>query len=202
MKKRKDIAMNKPQDIASGSAKGIAGLPDNQKALLQALSIIGRPAMPALLSAVTGIPETEATNHLAELTAARVLQRGVKKRRRVYSFHDEDVEKTFYNSMSPNHRRRLHADAARALEKEYGKETHLHCEELARHYIEARSKSKAVRYGLLAAKSLRKKYLNEKRSLRLLLVGLRSREYIHRLIWQNLRKEISVFREDIRLPDI
>jgi len=162
MKKRKDIAVNKPQDIASGSAKGIAGLPDNQKALLQTLSVIGRPAMPALLSVVTGIPETEVTNHLAELTATRALQRRVKKRRRVYSFHDEDVEKTFYNSMSPNHRRRLHAAAARALEKEYGKEAHLHCEELARHYIEAQSKNKAVRYGLPAAESLRKKHLNEK----------------------------------------
>jgi DNA-binding winged helix-turn-helix (wHTH) protein/tetratricopeptide (TPR) repeat protein len=178
---------------------GDAGIPDTLKQLLElqierldasdrnllmAASVAGGRfsawAGAALLE--TNAPEVEA--RCEDLAARHLMLRRAGTQELAdgsespqFEFKHALYREVLYSQLSATHRRRMHARLAEAMESLSSSAEQQFASELALHFEEARSYTRAVRYLILTAANARRRYAHED-SIRLLRHGLELLEHV------------------------
>jgi tetratricopeptide (TPR) repeat protein len=137
----------------------IERLPESERALLQAASVIGRDFSPALLRAMAG-GEEELDARLAALVQAEFLYEAVVADDPLYAFRHALTHDVAYESLAPARRRELHAAAARALERRFADRIDDALDQIAFHYGASDLHEPATRYLSRAARRSAERYAN------------------------------------------
>lgn len=151
-----------PATVRELVASRIDALPEGERALLLAASVIGRNFWPGLLAEISGQPET-AANTLKNLVA-RDLVRPLSTSRVAgdaeYSFKHMVVCDVAYATLTRAARRSRHAAVAAGIERRLGDRREL-AALLAHHWREAGEREKAIDYLLLAAERAREAWAQQ-----------------------------------------
>jgi DNA-binding CsgD family transcriptional regulator len=121
--------------------------------VLAVASVLGREFSLDALLRVTGLADAEVISVIEEAERAAILADRSLPGDIRYWFAHALFQEVIYQELSAVRRRRLHRDAARALEELYGANRNLHATELAEHFSrsdDATDLGKAVSYGKLA----------------------------------------------------
>ncbi len=117
-------------------------LPSNERALLQAASVLGRRFSAVVLEDVLGAPVEEA---LRSVNRADFVQERAAGHQRYYVFKHWLTQEAIYSTLLDGERKRLHARALEALE-----ETGTSAAELARHALASDAGERSVELSLAA----------------------------------------------------
>jgi tetratricopeptide (TPR) repeat protein len=137
----------------------IERLPEPERELLQAASVIGRDFAPSLL-AVTLEGAAELDARLAALVEAEFLYEAQGADEPVYAFKHALTHDVVYGSLPPERRRGLHAAVARALETRFADRPDEALEQIAFHYGASDLHEPASRYLARAARRSAERYAN------------------------------------------
>ena len=136
----------------------IERLPEAERALLQAASVIGRDFAPSLLRAMAGDGDLDA--RLAALVQAEFLYEAVVADDPLYAFKHALTHDVAYESLTPARRRALHAAAAVALETRFAERIDDALDQIAFHYGASDLHEPATRYLARAARRSAERYAN------------------------------------------
>src|SRR6185436_6251357 len=137
----------------------IERLPEAERALLQAASVIGRDFSPALLRAMTG-GEQNLDARLAALVQAEFLYEAVGAGDPLYAFKHALTHDVAYESLTRARRHALHAAAAGALEARFADRIDDALDQIAFHYGASDLHEPATRYLARAARRSAERYAN------------------------------------------
>jgi class 3 adenylate cyclase/tetratricopeptide (TPR) repeat protein len=135
-----------PATVQAVLAARIDRLPSPEKALLQTASVIGKDVPFALLRAISEGSEDELRHHLTQLQATEFLYETGSLSGLEYTFKHALTHEVTYESLTTEHRRRLHAAIVASIERLYSERLEEHTELLAHHAISAATWDKAVHY--------------------------------------------------------
>jgi class 3 adenylate cyclase/tetratricopeptide (TPR) repeat protein len=135
-----------PATIQAILAARIDRLPPEDKALLQAASVIGRDVPFALLKSIADIYEESLRRALTRLVAGEFLYERSVFPDLEYSFKHALTHETAYGSLLQDHRRALHARIVSAVEAVYGGRLAEQVDRLAHHAFRGDVWPKAVSY--------------------------------------------------------
>jgi class 3 adenylate cyclase/tetratricopeptide (TPR) repeat protein len=135
-----------PATIQAILAARIDRLPPEDKALLQAASVIGRDVPFALLKSIADIHEENLRRGLTRLVAGEFLYERSVFPDLEYSFKHALTHETAYGSLLQDHRRVLHARIVSAVEALYGGRLAEQVDRLAHHTFRGEVWPKAVSY--------------------------------------------------------
>jgi class 3 adenylate cyclase/predicted ATPase len=139
-----------PSTVQAILASRIDRLPSDAKELLQTLAVLGRQFELRLLQSVTQKPHKELEVVLAKLQAGEFIYEQPARRDIEYVFKHALTQEVTYNSVLIERRRKLHEQAAAAMESLYADRLEDCLSELARHYGHSRNTRKALEYISLA----------------------------------------------------
>ena len=125
----------------------IGRLEDAARRLCDAASVLGKGVEPALLRQMTGLDERVAMGAVDALLRRRILRLAGDE----LDFVHDRIREVAYSVLSAETRRRLHAEAARAIEERHTDDLEPYLATLARHCSEAELWAKAIHYRRLAA---------------------------------------------------
>jgi len=137
----------------------IERLPEPERALLQAASVIGRDFSPALLRAMASGDE-RLDARLATLVQAEFLYEALVADDPLYTFKHALTHDVAYESLAPARRRELHAAAGRALETRFAERIDDALDQIAFHYGASDLHEPATRYLARAARRSAERYAN------------------------------------------
>ncbi len=139
-----------PANIDDALSSRIDRLSSDERALLQALSVLRRPFRHALAAGLSDRAERAVSPILKRLEEAQFLLRQDNDEATSYRFRHGLYADAAYRTVLPETRTRLHRAAAAAIERDADSRLENHYFELARHYSAAEHAAKAVEYSLLA----------------------------------------------------
>jgi anti-anti-sigma factor len=132
--------------------------PDTQTLLRQA-AVLGPTFSFQLLHELSRFKEWEVLEHLDTVLERQLVRETGHEG--VLSFSHAEIHHVLYADLATTRRRRLHREAAQAIERLAGAQVERYAAELARHYGEANESEEAIRYSILAAKQAAAIYANE-----------------------------------------
>lgn len=134
----------------------LAPLQPAERAVLEALAVLGRPARPDFLLRVAGVAgDAPSLSALAEL---RLINRQVTRGELLIDFPTVDVRLGLYDTISASRRADLHARIAEYLEERSRLGEAVDLEVIAQHYLYSNVGPKAVEHALEAAERLHISY--------------------------------------------
>jgi len=137
----------------------IERLPEAERELLQAASVVGRDFPAALLDAmIEGDVDVDA--RLTALVEAEFLYEALVADEPVYAFKHALTHDVAYGSLAPARRRELHAAAARALEARFADRLDDGLDQIAFHYGASDLHEPATRHLARAARRSAERYAN------------------------------------------
>ena len=140
------LARPVPATVQAVLAARIDRLPDDDKRLLQAASVIGKNLPFSLLQATAELPENALRRHLARLQAAEFLYQTSLFPDLEYTFTHALTHEVAYGSILQERRRYLHARILEAIERLYPDRLAEHVERLAHHAVRGEVWDRAVDY--------------------------------------------------------
>jgi class 3 adenylate cyclase/tetratricopeptide (TPR) repeat protein len=135
-----------PPQVQSVIAARIDRLPAAQKQLLQEASVIGKNVPFELLTMISGEPEDEVRDVLAELQTAEFLQEAELFPNLEFTFKHSLTHKTAYEALLHERRRDIHSRIVDAIERLHSARITEHCERLAHHAFMGEAWPKALQY--------------------------------------------------------
>jgi class 3 adenylate cyclase/tetratricopeptide (TPR) repeat protein len=129
-----------PETLHALIAARLDGLGQEERALVQDASVLGKTFTRQALAAVSGLPERDLEPLLASLIAKEVLTIQADPRspeRGQYGFLQDLVRTVAYETLSKRDRKRKHLQAAAHIEEAWGQDEDEVVEVLASHYLEA-----------------------------------------------------------------
>jgi serine/threonine protein kinase/phosphoribosyl 1,2-cyclic phosphodiesterase/tetratricopeptide (TPR) repeat protein/anti-anti-sigma regulatory factor len=132
--------------------------PDTQTLLRQA-AVLGPTFSFPLLHELSRLKEWEVLEHLDTVLERQLVREAAQEG--MLSFSHAEIYHVLYADLATTRKRRLHREAAQAIERLAGAHVERYAAELARHYCEANESEEAVRYSLMAAKQAAAAYANE-----------------------------------------
>jgi predicted ATPase len=139
-------ALQLPATVQGVVGARIDRLPDDEKALLQMMAVIGHRCPRRLLLQVLTEPEAEVLQRLINLQAAEWLYELPAVLEPTYTFKHVLTQDVAYHSLSQARQRALHERTARAIEALAGERLAEHYGELAHHYRRSGNSQQAVVY--------------------------------------------------------
>ncbi len=139
-----------PPTVQGVLASCIDRLPQEEKALLQTLSVIGKEFSLSLLKKVVERPDDELQPMLSHLQAAEFIYEQPAFPEVEYIFKHALTQEVAYTSVLMERRRALHERTAQAIEQLFHNRLEDHYGELAHHYTRSGNTEKAVEYLHLA----------------------------------------------------
>jgi len=139
-----------PATVQGVLAARIDRLPDEEKELLQTLSVIGKELPFDLLLSVAEGGEEALRGRLSRLQAGEFIYEQPAFPEPEYTFKHGLTQQVAYESLLLERRERLHEQTARAIEALYGDALEEHYRDLAHHYGHTENIPKAVEYLHLA----------------------------------------------------
>jgi class 3 adenylate cyclase/tetratricopeptide (TPR) repeat protein len=139
-----------PATVQAILAARIDRLHNDEKNLLQTLSILGREFVLSLARAVAGKSEDELERLIARLQLGEFVYEQPSIMDVEYIFKHALTQEVAYNSVLLKRRKRLHEHAGRAIETIYTGSLDDHVAELAHHFSRSDNQVKAVEYQHLA----------------------------------------------------
>jgi class 3 adenylate cyclase/tetratricopeptide (TPR) repeat protein len=136
-----------PATVQTILAARIDRLPQEEKQLLQAASVIGKDVPYALLVAIAEQPEDTLQRGLAHLQEAEFLYETQLFPDLEHTFKHALTHEVTYGSLLQDRRRQFHAQIVAAIEQLYADRLSEHVERLAHHALRGQLWDKAVRYG-------------------------------------------------------
>jgi class 3 adenylate cyclase/predicted ATPase len=133
-----------PATVQGLLAARIDRLPRDQKALLQSLTVLGHASELRLIERATGSVPGELQKLLGQLSNADFIFERPAFPDLEYVFNHALIRETVYGQLLAPDRRRLHSQAAEAIEAHYGDRLGERCTELAHHYTRSNNPSKAM----------------------------------------------------------
>ena len=141
-----------PATVQAVLAARIDRLPEREKRLLQAASVIGKDFSEPLLAAVAELSDDERKSALAALQRAEFIYEQALYPVTEYAFTHPLTQEVALGSLLRERRRHMHAALARAIEMHEGKQVDERAALLAHHYEEAGEALNAARWHRRAAK--------------------------------------------------
>ncbi|MBI1847778.1 MAG: AAA family ATPase [Candidatus Rokubacteria bacterium] len=135
-----------PATVKALLAARIDRLTPDEKAVLQAASVIGTDVPLALLQAIAEIPDEALRRRLGDLQAAEFLYETNLFPEVEYTFKHALTHEVAYGSLLGERRRTLHARIAAAIERIYAARLSEQVERLAHHTVRGEVWDQAVRY--------------------------------------------------------
>jgi len=139
-----------PATVQGVLAARIDRLPEEEKELLQTLSVIGKQLPFGLLLRVAEGGEEALRGRLSRLQAGEFIYEQPAFPEPEYTFKHGLTQQVAYESLLLERRERLHQQTARAIEALYGDALEEHYRDLAHHYAHTENTPKAVEYLHLA----------------------------------------------------
>jgi tetratricopeptide (TPR) repeat protein/transcriptional regulator with XRE-family HTH domain len=136
-----------PGTVRAVIAQRLARLAGATQATLREASVLGQIFQFDDLQRMGGRAETEIEAALDEAAAAGLLKTADGE---TYGFDHALTQHALYGELSPRHRRRLHLAAGEAIEAGVRRESGARVEELARHFVRAGDRERALAYSLRA----------------------------------------------------
>jgi class 3 adenylate cyclase/tetratricopeptide (TPR) repeat protein len=140
-----------PATVQGVLASRIDRLALADKELLQTLSVIGREFSLSLVRRVVRAQENELNQRLAALQAAEFIYEQPAVSDAEYIFKHALTQQVAYDSLLVERRKRIHEQAAQAIEALFAANLSDHYADLARHYMRSGNAPKAINYLHLAA---------------------------------------------------
>ena len=140
-----------PSSVESVLAARIDRLPEREKQLLQAASVIGKEFAEPVLSAVLDWPSIELSSAIQELKNAEFLFEQSLYPVTEYAFKHPLTQEVALGSQLRERRAKTHAAVARTIEAAQAERLDEHAALLAHHYDEAGDHDQAARFHPLAA---------------------------------------------------
>ena len=140
-----------PSSVKAVLAARIDRLPEREKQLLQAASVIGKEFAEPILNAVLNWPPIEQSTALQNLKNGEFLFELSLYPVTEYAFKHPLTQEVALGSQLQERRRNTHAKVARAIEAAQPERLEEHAALLAHHYDEARDFEQAARFHRLAA---------------------------------------------------
>jgi class 3 adenylate cyclase/tetratricopeptide (TPR) repeat protein len=140
-----------PETVQSILAARIDRLPERQKRILQAASVIGRRFSERILAAVANLPGTNFAETLRALQEAEFLYEQALYPLVEYAFKHPLTQEVAYGSQLTEHRRHIHAAVARAIEAASAEKPGERAALLAYHWESAGENLEAARWSRRAA---------------------------------------------------
>jgi predicted ATPase/class 3 adenylate cyclase len=135
-----------PSTVRTVLADRVDRLPSVEKQLLQTAAVIGVIVPFNLLRTVTGLPETQLSEYIADLQASEFLYESNLFPELEYTFKHALTNEVVYNALLHERRTALHANIVDALEEMARDNPAEHYEALAHHAFQSELWEKAVRY--------------------------------------------------------
>ena len=145
-------AITIPATVQGILASRIDRLPPPEKALLQAMAVVGRSSPLNLLKQVVSWPDNRMEHMLANLQFLEFVYDQPTALGTEYALKHALTQDVAYNSLLREQRATLHERAARAVETLYADWMDDHLDELAHHYGRSGNAEKAVQYLHLAGR--------------------------------------------------
>ncbi|MGB6334669.1 MAG: protein kinase [Thermoanaerobaculia bacterium] len=147
-----------PRTVAAVFRRRAAMLDDDQRALLEAMAVCGRPAAADVLAHATRLDSEDAHAALTGLIDRHMVQEVPGPGLRFRLSHDR-LRETIYGDLERSARAKAHWTMARSIEAVYARELEEHIFELADHYnsaeellTESEERQKAANYNQLAGR--------------------------------------------------
>ncbi len=125
----------------------------DERAVLSAMAVIGRPADSGLIEAASGLEKARVTEALRALMQRRLILGNVDGEMGVASARTRDV---VYEGVEWERRRAMHRSVGEALQRRERDGSPVRHEDLARHFIHGAEPETALRYALDAAEASRR----------------------------------------------
>ncbi len=138
-----------PSSIRGAVLSSMGTFSNDTRRVAELAAIIGTRASYPLLSAISGLSESDLLVSLDELCARGVLLEDTQDGAVVYDFVHPIVRRTLYDEFGLQRTRVLHGAVAEAMEGFWRSDAEAHADELAYHFARTdaqRHKAKAVRY--------------------------------------------------------
>jgi class 3 adenylate cyclase/tetratricopeptide (TPR) repeat protein len=140
-----------PATVQAVLSARIDRLGECEKRLLQTTSVIGKELSEAVLRRVAELPEADLQAALASLTEAEFLYPKALFPDLEYAFRHPLTQEVAYGSQLGEHRQRVHASVARALEEVHAESADEHAALVAHHWENAGEALEAARWHRRAA---------------------------------------------------
>jgi class 3 adenylate cyclase/tetratricopeptide (TPR) repeat protein len=147
-------AIEIPPTVQPVIAARIDRLPEREKQVLQAASVLGDPLAEGALREMLDLPDAALGDALRRLVAAEFLHQAALYPEIEYAFNHPLTQEVAYRAQLADRRARLHARAARALEARAGENRRERAALLAHHFDEAGEHLEAARWHVLAAERM------------------------------------------------
>jgi class 3 adenylate cyclase/tetratricopeptide (TPR) repeat protein len=143
-----------PATVQPLLAARIDRLPEREKQVLQAASVLGDQVAAGVLREMVDLPDDGLDDALRRLVASEFLHEAALYPETEYAFNHPLTQEVAYRSQLGDRRARLHARAARALEARTGENRRERAALLAHHFEEAGESLAAARWHVLAAERM------------------------------------------------
>jgi class 3 adenylate cyclase/tetratricopeptide (TPR) repeat protein len=143
-----------PETVQPVLAARIDRLPEREKQVLQAASVLEDPLAEGALREMLDLPEAALGDALRQLVASEFLHEAALYPEIEYAFNHPLTQEVAYRAQLADRRARLHARAARALEARAGENRRERAALLAHHFDEAGEPREAARWHVLAAERM------------------------------------------------
>jgi predicted ATPase len=157
---RSSSQMHSPTTVQGILAARIDRLPNEEKTLLQTLSVLGRTFSSNLVQRVVDVPEDELNRLLHELELREFVHEQPGPSNSEIIFKHALTQEVAYQSVLVERRRRLHERAGEALEMLFSGRLEDHLAELAHHYSHSSNSSKALTYLQIAGEQAARRSAN------------------------------------------
>jgi predicted ATPase len=135
-----------PSTVKALLAARIDRLTPEEKAVLQAASVVGTDVPLEVLHAIADMPHDQLRRHLVQLQASEFLYETNIFPEIEYTFKHALTHEVTYGSLLAERRRALHAGIVEAIERLYADRLSEHIERLAHHAVRSEVSAKAVTY--------------------------------------------------------
>jgi class 3 adenylate cyclase/predicted ATPase len=139
-------AIEVPATVKALLAARIDRLTPEEKAVLQAASVVGTDVPLVVLQAIVDMPHDELRRHLAELQSSEFMYETNLFPDIEYTFKHALTHEVTYGSLLADRRRALHARIVDAIERLYADRLNEQIERLAHHAVRSEISPKAVAY--------------------------------------------------------
>jgi predicted ATPase len=136
-----------PQSVRSAIGERVSRLSDQTQTVLHEASVLGQAFGFEELWRMGKRSEEEVEEALEEVLTAMLIR---VSGRDEYSFNHALTQQTLYAELTPRRRRRLHAAAGEALEQLPERERRRRAAQIARHFLEADDRERALPFAMLA----------------------------------------------------
>jgi Nif-specific regulatory protein len=144
-----------PMGVGDAIRRRLSGLDPGERRVVEALSVIGRPADRDLVLAASGLGGAELDEALATLEARQVIHEGRGGARTTWVLASARVREHLYDGIEWDRRRELHTAIGATLKARADAGEPVRLEELARHFINGGDPSSGLAYALEAARHSR-----------------------------------------------